>query len=214
LKSSTLKLKLVRLCVVAVCSVAGNDTVYLFPEPSICARVHTLLSAHHAVPELLLTYCCADSVGIALVVWGRLFGRAVFEMGRWQCDAALLLLCTGYSRSCGDDVLHITQRGHFVSLLALVMIANTMCSRPPGLQPRHRFMGAYEQHVEPPNKDFQYLLFAAEPYETIGFKIPNLEVDKSEGKFYTDWNREKLVFTVREPPCVCRVSSVNTSPSV
>ena len=111
-----------------------------------------------------------------------------------------------------------------------------------GMQPRHRFMGAYEQRVEPPNKDFQcvvppnsrrsagcgawrlalgcpadactclwclwclwcartivrrYLLFAAEPYETIGFKIPNLEIDKSEGKFFTDWNREKLVFTVR-----------------
>ena len=49
----------------------------------------------------------------------------------------------------------------------------------------------------------RYLLFAAEPYETIGFKIPNMEVDKSEGKFYTDWNREKLVFTVRVCVCVC-----------
>ena len=31
----------------------------------------------------------------------------------------------------------------------------------------------YEQRVEAPNPEFQFLLFAAEPYETIGFKIPN-----------------------------------------
>ena len=42
-----------------------------------------------------------------------------------------------------------------------------------GLQPRHRFMSAFEQKVEAPDRDWQYLLFAAEPYETIGFKIPN-----------------------------------------
>jgi splicing factor 3A subunit 2 len=35
------------------------------------------------------------------------------------------------------------------------------------LIPRHRFMSAYEQHIEPPDKKWQYLLFAAEPYETI-----------------------------------------------
>ena len=40
-----------------------------------------------------------------------------------------------------------------------------------GLQPRHRFMSAYEQRVEAPEKEWQYLLFAAEPYETIGFKM-------------------------------------------
>lgn len=40
-----------------------------------------------------------------------------------------------------------------------------------GVQPRHRFMSAYEQHIEPPDKAWQYLLFAAEPYETISFKV-------------------------------------------
>ncbi|PIK39456.1 putative splicing factor 3A subunit 2-like [Apostichopus japonicus] len=39
-----------------------------------------------------------------------------------------------------------------------------------GINPRHRFMSAYEQRVEPPDKKWQYLLFAAEPYETISFK--------------------------------------------
>ena len=35
-------------------------------------------------------------------------------------------------------------------------------------------MSAYEQRVEPPDKAFQYVVFAAEPYENIAFKIPNL----------------------------------------
>jgi splicing factor 3A subunit 2 len=34
-----------------------------------------------------------------------------------------------------------------------------------GLQPRHRFMSSYEQRVENPDKNYQYLLFAAAPYE-------------------------------------------------
>lgn len=36
-------------------------------------------------------------------------------------------------------------------------------------------MSAYEQRIEPPNKQWQYLLFAAEPYETIAFKVKSLE---------------------------------------
>ena len=47
-----------------------------------------------------------------------------------------------------------------------------------GIEPRHRFMSAYEQHIEPPDRKWQYLLFAAEPYETISFKLPSREIDK------------------------------------
>ena len=32
-------------------------------------------------------------------------------------------------------------------------------------------MSAYEQRQEPPDRKWQYLLFAAEPYETIAFKV-------------------------------------------
>ena len=32
-----------------------------------------------------------------------------------------------------------------------------------GVRPRHRFMSAYEQKLEPPDRQWQYLLFAAEP---------------------------------------------------
>lgn len=65
-----------------------------------------------------------------------------------------------------------------------------------GLQPRHRFMGAYEQRVEAPNKDWQYLLFAAAPYETIAFRLPSTPIDRSPGRFATHWNDENKVFTV------------------
>lgn len=40
-----------------------------------------------------------------------------------------------------------------------------------GVTPRHRFMSAYEQRIEPPDRRWQYLLMAAEPYETIAFKV-------------------------------------------
>ena len=66
-----------------------------------------------------------------------------------------------------------------------------------GLQPRHRFMSAYEQRREKPDPRYQYLLFAAEPYETVAFKIPNRPIDKEEGRFYTNWDRERLVFTLQ-----------------
>eukprot|EP00026_Physarum_polycephalum_P015823 Phypoly_transcript_16600.p1 GENE.Phypoly_transcript_16600~~Phypoly_transcript_16600.p1 ORF type:complete len:261 (+),score=34.86 Phypoly_transcript_16600:41-784(+) len=73
-----------------------------------------------------------------------------------------------------------------------------------GLQPRHRFMSAYEQKIDQPDKNYQYLLFAAAPYETIAFKIPNKEIergtgggDPSKARFYTNWDADKKTFTVQ-----------------
>ncbi|BFZ04168.1 hypothetical protein BsWGS_07207 [Bradybaena similaris] len=62
------------------------------------------------------------------------------------------------------------------------------------IQPRYRFMAAYEQRIEPPDRKWQYLLFAAEPYETIAFKVPSREVDKDPRKLWTHWNRETKQF--------------------
>lgn len=55
-------------------------------------------------------------------------------------------------------------------------------------------MSAYEQRIEPPDRRWQYLLFAAEPYETISFKVPSREIDKAETRFWTHWNRETKQF--------------------
>eukprot|EP00300_Choanocystis_sp_HF-7_P040980 c7586_g1_i1.p1 GENE.c7586_g1_i1~~c7586_g1_i1.p1 ORF type:complete len:243 (-),score=45.45 c7586_g1_i1:259-957(-) len=65
-----------------------------------------------------------------------------------------------------------------------------------GYQPRHRFMSAFEQRVDKPDRAFQYLLFAAEPYETIGFKIPNRRVDRSPERFFTNWDWDSQTFSL------------------
>lgn len=66
-----------------------------------------------------------------------------------------------------------------------------------GERPRHRVMSAFEQKVEACDKRYQYLLVAAEPYETIAFKIPNVEIDKSEGRFFTDWDPDFKAFVLQ-----------------
>ena len=65
------------------------------------------------------------------------------------------------------------------------------------VQPQYRFMSAFEQKVDvPPNRAYQYLLFAAEPYETIAFKIPNEPIDRNHDRFITYWDIEGLKFTL------------------
>ncbi|KAJ1965820.1 CWF complex protein sap62 [Dipsacomyces acuminosporus] len=64
-------------------------------------------------------------------------------------------------------------------------------------KPRHRFMSAYEQHIEAPNRQYQYLLFAAEPYETVAFKVQSREVDMRPGKFWSHWDRDTRKFTLQ-----------------
>ena len=50
--------------------------------------------------------------------------------------------------------------------------------------------------MEPPDKNYQYLLFACEPYETIGFKVPTDAVDKGEARFFTNWDGAGRKFTL------------------
>ncbi|WVZ04262.1 hypothetical protein V8G54_025068 [Vigna mungo] len=71
-------------------------------------------------------------------------------------------------------------------------------------KPRHRFMSSYEQRVQPFDKRYQYLLFAAEPYEIIAFKVPSTEIDKSTPKFFSHWDPDSKMFTVSScAPLVC-----------
>ncbi|CAA0830336.1 hydroxyproline-rich glycoprotein family protein [Striga hermonthica] len=64
-------------------------------------------------------------------------------------------------------------------------------------KPRHRFMSSFEQKVEPFDKKYQYLIFAAEPYENIAFKVPSTEIDKSTPKFFTHWDPDSKMFTLQ-----------------
>ena len=67
----------------------------------------------------------------------------------------------------------------------------------PGVQPRYSIMSSYEQRVELPDPNVQYLIFAARPYETVAFKIPNAALDKSPGGLTTSWKPETKTFTLR-----------------
>ncbi|XP_051131593.1 uncharacterized protein LOC127251775 [Andrographis paniculata] len=64
-------------------------------------------------------------------------------------------------------------------------------------KPRHRFMSSFEQRVQPFDKRYQYLLFAAEPYEIISFKVPSTEIDKSTPKFFSHWDPDSKMFTLQ-----------------
>jgi splicing factor 3A subunit 2 len=65
-----------------------------------------------------------------------------------------------------------------------------------GLQPRHRFMSAFEQRVEAPDAAWQYVVFAAEPYETVAFKVPALELDRGAGKVESSWDARRKLFSL------------------
>lgn len=49
-------------------------------------------------------------------------------------------------------------------------------------KPRYRFMSAYEQRKEPNDRKYQYILFHAEPYEVIAFKMKSFEVDRNNSR--------------------------------
>ena len=67
----------------------------------------------------------------------------------------------------------------------------------PGTKPRIRIMGAMEQKIEEPDKDYQYLLVAAEPYETCGFKIQMREIDRREDKYWNWFDEDTKNFWIR-----------------
>ena len=67
----------------------------------------------------------------------------------------------------------------------------------PEVTPRVRFMSAFEQKVEDPDKAYQYLLMSAEPYETCAFKLQAREVDRGEGRFWTWFDEDSKEFWVQ-----------------
>jgi splicing factor 3A subunit 2 len=63
-----------------------------------------------------------------------------------------------------------------------------------GIKPYVRFMSSYEQRIEPPSKFYQYLLIAAEPYETVGFKLQSMEIEKSEDRYWNFWDVDTKIY--------------------
>jgi splicing factor 3A subunit 2 len=49
--------------------------------------------------------------------------------------------------------------------------------------------------IEKIKHSFQYLIMAAEPYETIAFKIPNMEIETK--RTHEGWDPVKKTYTVQ-----------------
>jgi splicing factor 3A subunit 2 len=59
--------------------------------------------------------------------------------------------------------------------------------------PKYRIMSAFEQTMETPDPQYQYVLFAAQPYNTVAFKIPNLPV--MENLIIEEWRASERLYT-------------------
>ena len=80
--------------------------------------------------------------------------------------------------------------------------------------PRYRVMSCFEQKIETPDQNYQYVIFAAEPYENIAFKIPNLEIDNADDKYYCNWDSEKKIYTVHLYFRERRIVQIDTTPQI
>jgi splicing factor 3A subunit 2 len=63
-----------------------------------------------------------------------------------------------------------------------------------GIRPRYRFLSPFEQSIDPPNSPYNYLVFAADPYANVAFRIPKYEIDRKADRFFTHWDEEKKSF--------------------
>merc|ERR1711972_312401 len=59
-------------------------------------------------------------------------------------------------------------------------------------KPRQRFMSTYEQRKEPTDRKYQYILFHAEPYEVIAFKVPSCELDRNDSNRWIESHHGSL----------------------
>jgi splicing factor 3A subunit 2 len=80
--------------------------------------------------------------------------------------------------------------------------------------PRYRVMSCFEQKIETPDQNYQYVIFAAEPYENIAFKIPNLEIDNADDKYYCNWDSEKKIYTVHLYFRERRIVQIDSTPQI
>jgi splicing factor 3A subunit 2 len=51
-----------------------------------------------------------------------------------------------------------------------------------GVKPHFRWMSAHEQKQEDPDNNYMWLIIAAEPYKSIGFKVQKKDVDLRHDK--------------------------------
>ncbi|PHH74933.1 hypothetical protein CDD80_2744 [Ophiocordyceps camponoti-rufipedis] len=84
----------------------------------------------------------------------------------------------------------------------------------PDVAPNWQVMNAFSQHVEEPDKNYQYLLVAAEPYETVGFKIPARELDKRDDRQFCFWDPDGKEFWIQVMFMTEREERFNAAPGL
>ncbi|ERS95200.1 splicing factor 3A subunit 2 [Sporothrix schenckii 1099-18] len=80
--------------------------------------------------------------------------------------------------------------------------------------PRWQVTSAFSQRVETPDRQFQYLLVAADPYETCGFKIPARELDRRAGRTFDYWDRDAREYWVQVMFITEREEQFNAAPGL
>lgn len=83
-----------------------------------------------------------------------------------------------------------------------------------GVTPKWQVVSAFTQRVEEPDRNFQYLLVAAEPYETCGFKIPARELDKREGRQFEFWDPDSKEYWIQVMFMTEREERFNAAPGL
>ena len=82
------------------------------------------------------------------------------------------------------------------------------------MTPKWQVMSAFSQRVEEPDRNFQYLLVAAEPYETVAFKIPARELDKRDDKQFDFWDPDSKEFWIQIMFMTEREERFNAAPGL
>jgi splicing factor 3A subunit 2 len=67
-------------------------------------------------------------------------------------------------------------------------------------QPSFRIVSSFEQQVEEPNKENQYLVVHSEPYEVIGFLIPNRKISSKDSWWIDGIFYVKVIYEVNKQP--------------
>ncbi|KAM0254789.1 hypothetical protein ACHAQJ_006447 [Trichoderma viride] len=84
----------------------------------------------------------------------------------------------------------------------------------PELAPKWQVMNAFTQRAEEPDRNFQYLVVAAEPYESVGFKIPARELDKREDKQFSFWDPDSKEYWIQVMFMTEREERFNAAPGL
>lgn len=92
--------------------------------------------------------------------------------------------------------------------------SSSSSSNASGNAPKWQVVSAFSQRVEEPHRNFQYLLVAAEPYETCGFKIPARELDRREGRTFEYWDPDAKEYWIQVMFMTEREERFNAAPGL